>query len=425
MMAEVFHPLSILALLIFFIAYGLVMFEEVIELKKSKPVVLASGLIWLLVGVVATQRGANAEASAAAGESIKDYGELLLFLLVSITYVNVLEERRVFEALRGRLVGFGLSFRALYWILGLGTFALSVVLANMTTAMVMGAVALGLGRGNTKFVTLACISIVVASNAGGAFCPFGDVTSLMIWQAGRLSFFAFFQLFIPALLAWLVPALIMSLALPLGGPQARTGPVRARPGSLPVVALFAITILLSVLMNMALGLPPVAGMVLGLGLLQALAYFSQRRAKADDMVLDSFREMQRVEWDTLLFFFGIMFSISGLSHLGWLALANQGLYAGLSPAIANILVGPLSAVLDNVPLVYAVLQMNPSMGESQWLLLALTAGVGGSMLSIGSAAGIALMGLAGRDYTFVKHLYWLPAIALGYAAAVATHLLLN
>ena len=132
----VFQPLSILDLLIFFIAYGLVMFEEVIELKKSKPVVLASGLIWLLVGVVAAQRGASAAASAAAGESIKDYGELLLFLLVSITYVNVLEERRVFEALRGRLVGFGLTFRALYWILGLGTFALSAVLAKIGRAHV-------------------------------------------------------------------------------------------------------------------------------------------------------------------------------------------------------------------------------------------------------------------------------------------------
>ena len=226
MTTAVFQPLSILALLVFLIAYALVMLEEAIELKKSKPVVLASGLIWLLVGVVATQRGASAAASAAAGESIKDYGELLLFLLVSITYVNVLEERRVFEALRGWLVGFGLSFRALFWILGLGTFALSAVLANMTTAMVTGAVALGLGRGNAKFVTLACINIVVASNAGGAFCPFGDVTSLMIWQAGRLSFLAFFQLFIPALLAWLIPALLMSFAMPPGGacgtPQRRS-----------------------------------------------------------------------------------------------------------------------------------------------------------------------------------------------------------
>ncbi|MDE2385381.1 MAG: sodium:proton antiporter NhaD [Alphaproteobacteria bacterium] len=418
-----FSLLSILALVTFICAYGLVMLEEVIELKKSKPVVLASGIIWLLVGILAAQNGASAEAAKAARESIMNYGELLLFLLVSITYVNVLEERRVFEALRARLVGAGFSFRRLYWILGLCTFALSVVLANMTTALAMGAVALGLGRGNAKFLTLACINIVVASNAGGAFCPFGDVTSLMIWQAGRLGFLAFFKLFIPALLSWLVPAALMALALPSGGPAVHAARASLKPGAMAVVVLFAATIFISVLMNTLLGLPPVAGMVLGLGLLQALAWFTQRRK--DDLVLDSFREMQRIEWDTLLFFFGIMFSISGLAHLGWLALANTALYAGLPPTVANILVGPLSAVLDNVPLVYAVLQMNPQMGESQWLLLALTAGVGGSMLSIGSSAGIALMGLAGKDYTFGKHLRWLPAIALGFAAAVGAQLALN
>jgi len=307
--------------------------------------------------------------------------------------------------------------------LGLSTFALSVVLANMTTALVMGAVALGLGRGNAKFVTLACINIVVASNAGGAFCPFGDVTSLMIWQAGKLAFLPFFKLFVPALLSWLIPAALMTLALPKGGPESRAERVSTKPGATAVVLLFAATIIISVLMNMLLGLPPVAGMVLGLGLLQGLAYFTQRRK--DDLVLDSFREMQRIEWDTLLFFFGIMFSIGGLAHLGWLALANNALYAGLSPTLANIFVGPLSAVLDNVPLVYAVLQMNPQMDESQWLLLALSAGVGGSMLSIGSSAGIALMGLAGKDYTFGKHLRWLPAIALGFAASVIAHFALT
>jgi Na+/H+ antiporter NhaD/arsenite permease-like protein len=418
-----FHPLSILALGIFLIAYLLVMLEEVIELKKSKPVLLASGMIWLLVGVMAMQGGTSAEAAKAARESIMDYGELLLFLLVSITYVYVLEERRVFEALRGRLASAGYSFRQLYWILGLSTFALSIVLANMTTALVMGAVALGLGRGNAKFVTLACINIVVASNAGGAFCPFGDVTSLMIWQAGKLAFLPFFKLFVPALLSWLIPAALMALALPKRGPEAKAERVSTKPGATAVVLLFAATIIISVLMNMLLGLPPVAGMVLGLGLLQGLAYFTQRRK--DDLVLDSFREMQRIEWDTLLFFFGIMFSMGGLAHLGWLALANNALYAGLSPTLANIFVGPLSAVLDNVPLVYAVLQMNPQMGEGQWLLLALSAGVGGSMLSIGSSAGIALMGLAGKDYTFGKHLRWLPAIALGFVASVATHLMLS
>ncbi len=428
-MADVtFQPLSILALIIFAACYALVMLEELIDLKKSKPVVLASGLIWLIIGILFSQTGQTAEAANAAREAILEYGELFLFLLVSITYVNVLEERNVFEALRARLSGRGLSFRSLYWMLGAFTFVLSVVLANMTTAMVMGAVALGLGRGNPRFITLACINVVVAANAGGAFCPFGDVTSLMLWQAGKLSFGSFFHLFIPALVNWLVPGVLLMFAVPKGQPAPQTGRVTLKPGAGSAALLFAITIILSAGMNALLGLPPVTGMILGLGLLQMLAYATQRKGRRtarEDLVLDSFAAMQRVEWDTLLFFFGIMFSISGLSLLGWLALANTTLYAGLGPTSANILIGPFSALLDNVPMVFAVLQMNPQMGVGQWLLLALTAGVGGSMLSIGSSAGIALMGLAGRNYTFFKHLAWAWAIALGFVAAVATHLLLN
>jgi Na+/H+ antiporter NhaD/arsenite permease-like protein len=428
MTALPFTLYGIVALIIFIIAYVLVVLEEVIDLRKSKPVVLGAGLIWLLVGLAFTQSGHGAEAEKAAAQVIEQYGELLLFLLVSITYVNVLEERRGFDVLQARLSGRGLSFRQLFWLIGFVSFVLSIVLANMTTALVMGAVALKLGRGNGKFITLTCINIVVASNAGGAFCPFGDVTSLMVWQAGKLDFYAFFKLFLPALIDWVIPALLMTLALPPGGPLAMHDKVVAKPG-LPVVALlFGVSVFLTVYVRNALGLPPVIGMVIGLGLLQAYSYTLQRWAARNgnsDMVLDSFAAMQRVEWDTLLFFFGIMLGIGGLAQLGWLGLANTSLYQGLGATVANIAIGPVSAVLDNVPLVYAVLQMNPAMNEGQWLLLTLAAGVGGSLLAIGSAAGIALMGLAGKDYTFVRHLVWLPAIGLGYAAGIALHLVLN
>jgi len=428
MTALPFTVYGIAALVIFIIAYVLVVLEEVLELRKSKPVILGAGLIWLLVGLAFTRAGQGAAAEKAAAQVIEQYGELLLFLLVSITYVNVLEERRGFDVLQARLSGFGLSYRKLFWLIGLVSFALSIVLANMTTALVMGAVALKLGRGNAKFITLCCVNIVVASNAGGAFCPFGDVTSLMVWQARKLDFYAFFTLFLPALVDWLIPALLMTLALPKGGPQAEPDLLRAKPGLAVVGLLFGVSVFLTVYVRNALGLPPVIGMVIGLGLLQAYSYTLQRRAARngdEDMVLDSFAAMQRVEWDTLLFFFGIMLAIGGLEQLGWLALANNSLYQGLGPTVANIAIGPISAVLDNVPLVYAVLQMNPTMNESQWLLLTLAAGVGGSLLAIGSAAGIALMGTAGKDYTFAKHLVWLPAIGLGYAAAVALHLTLN
>jgi len=415
--------MAIVALIVFIVAYVLVIFEEMIELKKSKPVLLAAGIIWFLAAYAS---GHNIEQAAAL--AIESYAELLLFLLVSFTYVNVLEERNAFSALQNWLTARGFTYRQLFWILGTFSFCLSIVLANMTTALVIGAVALGLGRGNAKFITLSCINIVVAANAGGAFCPFGDVTSLMLWQAEVLPFAAFFKLFIPAVLCWIIPAGLMTLALPKDAPLAVKSTAALKPHTRTIIALAAITIFLSAWGNVALGLPPVMGMLLGLGLLQALVFYLQRQAKRrgdTDLVLDSFAQMQRVDWDTLLFFLGVMFSLSGLAQFGWLAEANTALYGNFDATTANIIIGPLSALMDNVPLVYAILQMHPSLNQDQWLLLALASGVGGSMLSIGSSAGIALMGMAGKNYTFMKHLVWLPAIALGYIVAIAAHLMLN
>jgi Na+/H+ antiporter NhaD/arsenite permease-like protein len=143
------------------------------------------------------------------------------------------------------------------------------------------------------------------------------------------------------------------------------------------------------------------------------------------MVLDSFAQIAKVEWDTLLFFFGIIFAVAGLGVLGYLALASQVLYFDLGPTMANVAIGILSAIVDNIPLMFAVLTMNPDMSLGQWLLITLTAGVGGSLLSIGSAAGVALMGQARGIYTFGSHLRWTGAIVLGYAASIVAHLYLN
>jgi Na+/H+ antiporter NhaD/arsenite permease-like protein len=165
-----------------------------------------------------------------------------------------------------------------------------------------------------------------------------------------------------------------------------------------------------------------------LGYLQFWAYFLQRKGKRfenDDMVLNSFKEIERVEWDTLLFFFGIIFAVGGLGVLGYLNMANHFLFGQFGPTVANISIGLLSAVIDNIPMMYAVLTMNPDMSHGQWLLITLTAGVGGSLLAIGSAAGVALMGIARGQYTFMSHLKWSPIVLLGYAASIAAHMWLN
>jgi Na+/H+ antiporter NhaD/arsenite permease-like protein len=279
-----------------------------------------------------------------------------------------------------------------------------------------------------RFVALACINVVVAANAGGAFTPFGDITTLMVWQKGKVDFFEFFALFVPSLVNWLVPAALMHLALPKGMPAAPTERVALKPGAIGVVVLFALTIATAVAFKNFLGLQPALGMMLGLGYLQIWSYFLQQRGKRSentDMVMNSFRQIERIEWDTLLFFFGIIFAVGGLGLIGYLALANEFLYTQWGATVANISVGILSAIVDNIPIMFAILTMDPQMSHGQWLLVTLTAGVGGSLLSIGSAAGVALMGHSHGKYTFMSHLKWTWAIALGYAASIMTHMVLN
>jgi NhaD family Na+/H+ antiporter len=422
------HWAGLLSLAIFAAAYCLVVFEETTHMRKSKPVMLAGGLIWALIGIAYAQAGQADLAHEKAVHIIEEYGELFLFLLVAITYVNTLEERRVFDVLRAKLVNMGLGYRQLFWITGVLGFFLSSVLDNLTTALIMGAVVMAVGSHSKAFVALGCINIVVAANAGGAFSPFGDITTLMVWQKGKLTFWEFFVLFVPSLINWLVPAAIMHFAVPATKPEPRTDRVTFKPGARGVIVLFAATIVTAVSFKNFLHLPPALGMMLGLGYLQIWSYFLKKkghRRNDQDMVLDSFAQVQRVEWDTLLFFFGIIFAVGGLGVLGYLALASQFLYIDLGPTAANIIIGALSAIVDNIPLMFAVLTMDPQMSHGQWLLITLTCGVGGSMLSIGSAAGVALMGQARGVYTFSSHLKWAWAVALGYAASIAAHLVVN
>jgi Na+/H+ antiporter NhaD/arsenite permease-like protein len=423
------HPIGILALVIFAIAYVLVVVEEAIHLRKSKPVLLAGGLIWALIGIAYSRQGRGQQAYDAAGHTIFEYGELFLFLLVAITYVNTLEERRVFEVLRTRLVRFKLDYRKLFWITGIAAFCLSPLIDNLTSVLLMGAVVMTLGRDSQRFVAVACTNLVVAANAGGAFSPFGDITTLMVWQKGRAEFFDFFTLFGPSVVNYLVPALVMHFAVPATAPESpEEKQAKMKPGALGVVLLFAATIATAVSFKNFLGLQPVLGMMLGLGYLQMFAYYLQLRGKRNnngEMVLHSFQQIERVEWDTMLFFFGIIFAVGGLGVLGYLGLVSEYLYGDLGPTTANITIGALSAIVDNIPMMFAVLTMDPQMSLGQWLLITLTTGVGGSLLSIGSAAGVALMGQARGIYTFSNHLKWSWAIALGYGLSIITHMYLN
>jgi NhaD family Na+/H+ antiporter len=440
-------PIGFLAIAIFVGAYLLVMCEEVIHLPKSKPVLIAAGLIWMLIALAYQGTGMEGLAEDAVRHNLLEFAELMLFLLVAMTYVNAMEERRLFEWLREKLIASGLGLRALFWLTGMSAFLISPIADNLTTALLMCAVVMAVGGNNPRFIGPACINIVVASNAGGAFSPFGDITTLMVWQKGVLNFTEFFSLFIPALVNFLIPAAIMSVVLPTERPEATGQRVELKRGTWRIVWLFLATITTAVCFHNFLHLPPVVGMMLGLGYLNMFGYYLVRtlpnsldkkrriyeqrgdieaiQRLGEVVPFNVFSRVARAEWDTLLFFYGVVLCVGGLGFMGYLAHASEFLYVELGATTANILVGILSAIVDNIPVMFAVLSMMPDMSHGQWLLVTLTAGVGGSLLSIGSAAGVALMGQAKGKYTFFGHLKWSWAIALGYAASILTHLWLN
>lgn len=436
--------LALTALAIFVIAYVFVMTEEFTHLRKSKPVVISAGIIWLIVAYYGNTLGQPLAAGEAVRHNILEFAELFMFLLVAMTYVNAMEDRLVFEALRSWLVRKGFNYRQLFWVTGILAFIISPVADNLTTALLMCAVVMAVGADNAKFVGIACINIVVAANAGGAFSPFGDITTLMVWQKGLVDFHEFFAIFIPSVVSYLVPAIFMHFAIPNVQPMASDEIVKMRFGAKRIMILFLITILTAISFHNFFHLPPMLGMMTGLGYLNFFAYYIKtRRLQHPESnghyppetagVFDIFNKIKRAEWDTLFFFYGVILSVGGLATLGYLELASGVMYnqwGSNLPEIhqatpANIMVGILSAIVDNIPVMFAVLTMNPDMSHGQWLLVTLTAGIGGSILSIGSAAGVALMGQSKGKYTFFGHLKWSWAILLGYILGIASHIFLN
>lgn len=418
------HWAGFASLIIFVTAYALVMAEEFTHLRKSKPVILAAGAIWAIIAI-AYGGGSHTEiVEETFRHGLLEYSELAFFLLVAMTYIAALEERDVFNSLKVWLIKKNFNYRQLFWITGVIAFFMSPLADNLTTALVLCAVVMAVGISSPKFISMACINIVVAANAGGAFSPFGDITTLMVWQAGKVEFFTFFALVIPSIVNYIIPAVIMSFFIGNDRPTLEVEEVTIKFGGKFIVLLGILTIITAVSFHNFFHLPPVLGMMTGLSYLLIFGYYIKRNENAEKPY-DVLENIAHIEWDTLLFFFGVIIAVSGLGMIGYLELVSKFMYTDLGATNANILVGILSAIVDNIPVMFAVLSMDPAMPISQWLLATLTAGVGGSMLSIGSAAGVALMGQAKGLYTFFGHLKWTPVIAIGYFASIYVHILVN
>jgi Na+/H+ antiporter NhaD/arsenite permease-like protein len=441
------HWVGYLSVVMMVTAYVAAMFEDLTSLRKSKPMLLAAALIWLLIVSNYQYHGIGPAAVSEFKTNLLAYIELLLFIMVSMTYLNVMEDLLVFDALRVWLESRGMNYRQLFWVTGLLVFFMSLFINGLTSGLLMGALVLAVGKNNDRFVSMACINIVVAANAGGSVSPLGGISTLFVWQHGMLSFTQFFNLFIPCLVNFLVPALIMQFAIPKESPAVEVESIEMQRGSTGVMILFCITICFAVSADMLLNLPAAFGMMAGLSLLHLFSFYLQKIPQVRQQApLALFRNLEHtnitsgvakyqniehatdvgnLDWDTLLFFYGAMLGIGGLGYIGYLDSISQLLYGQLSPTLANICIGLSSAFVDNGTLMFAVLTMHPPISQGQWLLLTLTLGVGGSLLAIGSAPGIGLLGLSKGQYTFSAHMKWFPVILLGYIASIGVHFLVN
>ncbi len=411
---------GISSLIVFVVGYYFVAAEEKYHIDKAKPALLIGTVMFMLVALYYSINGLNMDLVHTQAEHlILEIAEIFFFLFVAMTYIETMIHMGVFEKLKYNLVSKGYSYRKLFWITGFLAFFLSPIADNLTTALILSTVLITIEQKNKIFLVPGAINVVVAANAGGAWSPFGDITTLMAWTAGKGTFGDFLYLFPASILGYLSTALLLSKVVPKTCPTAPDDTQKVPvvdEGANIVMALGVFTIFSAVMSHQVLHLPAMWGMMFGLSLLKLFDYSLKVRHGQGFGVFNS---MSKIENNTLLFFFGILAAVGALYFIGWLGLAAV-VYDPhiLGPTMSNIAVGFLSAIVDNVPVMSAVLKASPNMGLEQWMLVTLTAGVGGSLISFGSAAGVGVMGKLPGVYTFGAHMKYSWMIFVGYIVSI-------
>lgn len=409
------------SLIIFVVGYYFVAAEEKYHIDKAKPALFTGTFLFILVAIYYAVNDLNMDlVHTQVQHIILEISEIFFFLFVAMTYIESMIHMGIFDRLKYNLVSKGYSYRKLFWATGLLAFFISPVADNLTTALILSTVLITIDRQKASFLVPGAINIVVAANAGGAWSPFGDITTLMAWAAGKGEFVDFLFLFPAAIGGFLVTSFLLSRFVPEETPHfdatTETKPEMMH-GANVVIGLGVFTIVCAVLSHQVLHIPAMWGMLFGLSLLKLYAY---RLKKVHNSHFNIFHSIAKIENNTLLFFFGILAAVGALYFVGWLSLAAV-VYdpSVLGPTWSNIGVGFLSAIVDNVPVMSAILKANPDMGVDQWMLVTMTAGIGGSLISFGSAAGVGVMGKLPGIYTFGSHMRYAWTILVGYFASLA------
>ena len=418
--------MTTLLIAVFVLTYAAITLEHQLKLNKSAPALLGAGVLWSLY---ALHLGDNQALTQHLNESLVGTAQIIFFLMGAMTIVEVIDAHNGFEVITRRIRTQRLS--TLMWLVGTVTFFLSAVLDNLTTAIVMVSLMKKLLQEREDRLFFAGI-IVIAANAGGAWSPIGDVTTTMLWIGGQVTALGIMKmLFLPSVVAALIPLTITAWLLrgrAVNAPAQRTDPVSksaAFEGQLMFTLGLGILLLVPVFKTTT-GLPPFMGILLGLGVLWLVGdLLHKSKVEEDKAHLTLAHAMSRIDLSSLTFFIGILLSVAVLEHTHILSDLAQWLNDKVGRLdLIVLLIGFASAVVDNVPLVAASMGMY-SMTDYPpdsflWEFIAFCAGTGGSMLIIGSAAGVAAMGL--EKINFFWYLKHISGLALaGYLAGALVY----
>lgn len=420
------EAVAILMGAIFLIGYIAIVLEHNLHINKSGSAITMGALLWLIVDWF--EKG-NREVGLALSHETQEIFGIVVFLLAAMTLVEILVHYRFFDWVQEKIMQKKISQAKLFWLLGGLTFIFSAFLDNLTTTLIMIQIGRKIYKHKENFLVYV-VNTVIAANAGGAASPIGDVTTIMLWLANKFTALQIMTVgILPALATWIIPQYLLGKKI-----KAHEEAEKAHPGFdlvdeekqnpyWPIIIVAILSFTFPVFANL-IGLPPFLGLLTGVGILWI---FIDLKAKGDDDHHKNgqvIKVIQKTDLATLKFFIGILLAVGALAHMGILKELNHVIF-GDAPSIVrlaggNIALGFVSAVLDNVPLVAASIKMfSEGINYSIWILLALTAGTGGSMLVVGSAAGVAAMGQV-KDLTFGYYLRMgtFPAI-LGYLGGIA------
>lgn len=406
-----------LSLIIFIVSYYFIAREEAYHLNKAKPALFAGTSMFIIIWIYFVLNWLDTQFLKLETEKlIIEISEIFFFLLVAMTYIEVMTNRWVFEVLQRKLFYHKFTYKQLFWILWLLAFFISPIADNLTTALILSTVALSISK-NPKIIVPIAIIIVVWANSGWAWSPFWDITTLMTWTSWKASFWEFLLLFFPSFIGFLTTAFLLSIFIPNTIPESKTKIVNVslKPWAKKVIFLGLFTIFISVVIHNYFDIPAMWWMMFWLSLLHLLSYHSNKLHR--DLSFNVYKNIKRTEIDTLLFFFWILSIIWALDFLWYLKYITN-FYDYFWFFNSNIIIWLLSSVVDNIPVMSAVLKSDIDMDTINWLMLTLTVWIWWSLISFWSAAGIWVMWKMKWIYTFSSHMRYFPIILLWYFVSI-------